>query len=130
MNRSDEAASQGAPRPGETGSKSLYYAQRICSLGDEPECDGRSLVTTSHEVIRHWATRRNAAPATVIGTEYGDEPGVLRLDFDAVSPNLRHVDWREWLAIFDQRELAFLYQENRSDGSRSDFFRICGPRTP
>lgn len=124
MTKNDQAGQQGGPRFGETKSKSLYCAQQTRSLDGKPEHDGRSLVTTSHEVVRDRAKRRNATPATVSGTEHGDHPGVLRLDFDGNSQNLRHVDWEYWLATFDARELHFLFHENRSDGTRSSFFRI------
>ncbi|MCE6995463.1 hypothetical protein LZG04_11700 [Saccharothrix sp. S26] len=86
----------------------------------------RSLVTTSHEVIRKWAERRNARPATLPGG--GDRPEVLRLDLPGYgSRNLRHIEWDEWFAAFDARQLRFSYQEQRSDGSPSNFFRLESP---
>jgi hypothetical protein len=66
-------------------------------------------------------------PATVEGTEHGDHLGVLRFDFGGDSERLRHVSWEEWFATFDVRELNFLYQEERKDGSPSNFFRLESP---
>ncbi|MBB4912733.1 hypothetical protein [Actinophytocola algeriensis] len=67
-------------------------------------------------------------PATVEGTEHGDHPGVLRFDFPGYGGDkLRQVDWDEWFATFDQRRLNFIYQEERSDGSPSNFFRLENP---
>lgn len=123
----DRGPDAGRLRTGEETSRSLKYAQNITSLDDEPERQGRSLATTSHEVIRAWAEERDAAPATVEGTEHGDHLGVLRFDFGGDSENLRHVSWDEWFETFDDRELNFIYQEERKDGKQSNFFRLESP---
>ncbi|MFL6121317.1 Rho termination factor N-terminal domain-containing protein [Actinophytocola sp.] len=118
----------GGVRTGPGTSKSLKYSQEITSTDDDPERPGRSLVTTDHDVIRQWAEKRDAAPATVPGTEHDDHLGVLRFDFPGYGGDtLRHVDWDEWFATFDQRRLNFIYQEERSDGSPSNFFRLENP---
>ncbi|MEZ7129569.1 hypothetical protein ACBR40_29915 [Nonomuraea sp. AD125B] len=124
-----DPAGDGGARRGPDSSKSLKYAQEIHSPEEEPERAGRSLVTTSHEVIRQWAEEREAQPATVEGTEHGDHLGVLRLDFPGYGGDkLRHVSWEEWFATFDERGLNFIYQERRSDGSPSNFFRLENPQ--
>ena len=123
----DQGPDGGQLRTGEQTSKSLKYSQEITSLDDDPERQGRSLATTSHEVIRRWAEERNAVPATVEGTEHGDHLGVLRFDFGGDSENLRHVSWDEWFGTFDTRKLNFLYQEERKDGNQSNFFRLESP---
>jgi hypothetical protein len=63
----------------------------------------------------------------VAGTEHGDHLGVLRFDFGGDSENLRQVSWDEWFDTFDARKLNFLYQEERKDGSQSNFFRLENP---
>jgi hypothetical protein len=123
----DRGPDDGHLRTGEQTSRSLKYSQEITSLDDDPERQGRSLATTSHEVIRRWAEDRGGVPATVEGTEHGDHLGVLRFDFGGDSENLRHVSWDEWFATFDQRKLNFLYQEERKDGNQSNFFRLESP---
>jgi hypothetical protein len=123
----DRGPDDGHLRTGEQTSRSLKYSQEITSLDDDPERQGRSLATTSHEVIRRWAEDRDAVPATVEGTEHGDHLGVLRFDFGGDSENLRHVSWDEWFATFDVRELNFIYQEERKDGNQSNFFRLESP---
>ncbi|GAA4186231.1 hypothetical protein GCM10022288_09420 [Gryllotalpicola kribbensis] len=112
---------------GDNSSDSLKYSQEITSPGDKPERDGRSLVTTDHEVIRQWAQARNAVPATVSGTEHGDRAGVLRFDFGGDSELLEHLDWDDWFRTFDERKLNFIYQETKSDGSQSNFFQLENP---
>jgi hypothetical protein len=78
-------------------------------------------------VIKQWAEARRGTPATVSGTEHGDHLGVLRFDFGRDNANLRHVSWDEWFATFDERRLNFIYQEERSDGRPSNFFRFESP---
>src|SRR4051794_11633764 len=123
----DAGPDGGRIRRGSESSKSLKYSQEVTSPDDEPERAGRSLATTSHEVIRQWAEARGGRPATVEGTEHGDRLGVLRFDFGDDTPKLRQVSWDEWFRTFDERRLNFLYQEEPSDGRQSTFFRLENP---
>ena len=117
----------GKIRHGDASSSSLKYSQEVTSTEDEPEREGRSLATTHHEVIRQWAEERGGTPATVEGTEHGDHLGVLRIDFGGDDSNLRRVSWEEWFKTFDGRRLNFIYQEQRTDGTQSNFFRLENP---
>lgn len=117
----------GKIRRGPDSAKSLKYSQEVTSTEDEPEREGRSLATTHHEVIKQWAEERGGVPATVEGTEHGDHLGVLRIDFGGKDDKLRHVSWEEWFDTFDSRKLNFIYQEQRSDGTQSNFFRLENP---
>ena len=118
----------GHVRTGPQTSRSLKYSQEIVSPDDDPERPGRSLVTTNHDVIREWAESRKAVPSTVEGTEHDDHLGVLRFDFPGYGGDrLREVSWAEWFDTFDKRRLNFIYQEERSDGSPSNFFRLESP---
>jgi len=123
----DAGPDGGRIRRGSESSKSLKYSQEITSPDDEPERAGRSLATTNHEVIRQWAEERGGRPATVEGTEHGDRLGVLRFDFGEDTRKLREVSWDEWFRTFDERKLNFLYQEERTDGRQSTFFRLENP---
>ncbi|MFE9651996.1 hypothetical protein [Micromonospora sp. NPDC006431] len=125
----DKKTSPGGVRTGSQSSKSLRYAQEITSVDDEPERPGRSLVTTDHDVIRRWAEARKGVPVTVDGTEHDGHPGVLRFDFPANGRDerLREISWAEWLRAFDERRLNFIYQEERSDRTQSNFFRLENP---
>jgi hypothetical protein len=114
-------------RTGKDTSRSLRYAQEVTSPDEVPEREGRSLATTHHEVIKRWAEERGGTPATVDGTEHGDHLGVLRFDFGGDTENLRRVSWEEWFDTFDARRLNFIYQEQRSDGRPSTFFRLESP---
>ena len=87
-----------------------------------------STTTTDHDEIRRWAEERDATPATVRGTQDDDgSPGVLRLDFEgygAGEDELEHVDWDVWFEKFEESKLAFLYQDEKSDGETSTFFKL------
>lgn len=117
----------GHVRTGSESSKTLKYSQEITDPDQDPERPGRSLVTTSHDVIRQWAEERGGRPATVEGTEHGNRLGVLRFDFGDKTDRLREVSWDEWFATFDERRLNFIYQEERTDGRQSTFFRLENP---
>jgi len=82
--------------------------------------------TTDHEVIRAWAEARGGCPATVSGTEGsgGSGGGVLRIEFDRSSDQLAEADWDEFFSVFDDRKLAFVYQEQTSDGRTSRFSKL------
>jgi hypothetical protein len=84
-----------------------------------------SYTTTDHDVIRAWAEARGGRPATVSGTEdSGQGGGVLRIEFDASSDRLDDADWDEFFKVFDDRGLAFVYQERTSDGETSRFNKL------
>ncbi|MFI6331710.1 SAP domain-containing protein [Micromonospora chersina] len=132
--RDDSGASSSSPggggvRKGPQNSRSIKYAQEVTSVDDEPERPGRSLVTTDHEVIRRWAEARKGVPTTVDGTEHDGHAGVLRFDFpsNGREQRLREISWEEWFRTFDERRLNFIYQEERSDGKQSNFFRLESP---
>jgi hypothetical protein len=82
--------------------------------------------TTDHDTIREWAERRGGTPASVRGTESDDEAGVLRIDFPggAGEESLEHISWDEWFRKFDEKDLCFLYQEEKASGEGSTFFKL------
>jgi hypothetical protein len=84
-----------------------------------------SYTTTDHDVIQAWAEARGGRPATVSGTEdSGQGGGVLRIEFDASSDRLDDADWDGFFKVFDDRKLAFVYQEQTSDGETSRFNKL------
>ena len=115
-----------------TGTKTRHGTrsgpQWIKSPNEQEERKGRTLATRNHDVIKSWAQKRRAAPATVPGTEHGGRPGVLRLDFpDYGGRDLKKISWDDWFKTFDSRRLIFLFQEHRRDGAESNFFRLGNP---
>ena len=86
----------------------------------------KSSTTTDHDEIRSWVEEHDGKPASVKGTEKGDEAGVLRIDFPggAGEDQLEHISWEEWFEKFDDAELAFLYQQEKASGEDSTFFKL------
>lgn len=82
-----------------------------------------SHITTDHEEIRRWVESRNGRPAVVKGTEGPDGEGVLRIDFQHPD-KLEDIDWDEFFKVFEDRKLAFLYQDKTADGKPSRFFKF------
>lgn len=114
------AAARGA---GPRASASRSQASRSSSRGREA---GESKTTTSHNVIRRWVEKRGAHPATVKTTARGEEAGVLRIDFPGYSgkETLEEISWDEFFEKFDDKKLAFLYQEQTASGRLSRFCKI------
>jgi hypothetical protein len=85
-----------------------------------------SKTTTDHSVIQQWVEERGGKPARVKGTaKKGDpESGILRIDFGKPEESLEQISWDDFFDIFDDRELAFLYQEEKGEGEESYFNRF------
>src|SRR5918912_1600281 len=92
---------------------------------------GESKTTTDHDVIRKWVEERGGKPATVKRTGDKEDPGVLRIDFPGYSgkDSLEEISWEEFFAKFDEKKLAFLYQEQTKDGEESRFFKLIRRET-
>ena len=72
-------------------------------------------MTTEHEEIRRWAEERGGRPSRVKGTD------ILRIDFRDQDEDLEETSWNEFFRIFDEGDLAFLYQEETSEGADGRF---------
>jgi hypothetical protein len=83
--------------------------------------DHSSKTTTDHDVIRTWAEERGGVPASVEGTGSEDDAGVLRIEFRDSGDDLAEVEWDKFFKTFDDRALAFVYQEKTADGETSRF---------
>lgn len=87
---------------------------------------GKSARTTDHDTIRQWVEDRGGSPATVKATEKGDDPGLLRINFPGYSGEgrLENISWDEFFKKFDEKNLAFLYQDETRDGETSRFWKF------
>ncbi|MBN8909593.1 MAG: hypothetical protein J0H99_24030, partial [Rhodospirillales bacterium] len=72
--------------------------------------------TTDHDFIQEWAEARGGQPTRVRGTEGKDGSGILRIDFDKPEESLEPISWDDFFETFEDRELAFLYQDKTADG--------------
>jgi len=77
-----------------------------------------SHTTTDHDTIRRWVEDRDGRPAKVKDDSDG---GILRIDFREPEENLEEIAWEEFFRVFEDRKLAFLYQEKTSSGGTSRF---------
>ena len=87
-----------------------------------------SKTTTDLKEIKQWAEEREGKPSRVKGTgnDKKDDGGVLRINFPGYSgeDSLEEISWDEWYKTFEDRKLAFLYQEETSSGKESRFFKL------
>lgn len=79
--------------------------------------------TTDHDTIREWVEARDGKPSIVSGTEGGNN-GILRIDFGEEEETLEKISWDRFFEVFENRNLAFLYQEETRDGNESRFFKF------
>ena len=81
--------------------------------------------TTDHAKIRRWVEAREGKPAQVRATGKSDDVGVLRIDFpegeDEEEEELEEITWDEFFEKFDEKRLAFVYQEKTAGGEPSRF---------
>ncbi len=84
----------------------------------------QSKQTIDHDEIRKWVEARGGRPAAVERTHTEGEGGLLRIDFGEKEKELDEISWDEFFQTFDERKLAFLYQEKTKDGKESRFFKF------
>jgi hypothetical protein len=114
-------------RYGDRLSSSLKRAKWIHGPDDRPDRKGQTLATRSCDVIRAWAEERGARPAVATRGDDG-RPRVLRLAFtEEGRGQLEEVSWDEWCRTFEERNLVFIYQQQKRDGTQSNFFRLDSP---
>lgn len=107
------------------------HAEQDVHRNTKSQTTAASYTTTDHDVIRAWAEARGGRPASVEDTGGGGDAGLLRLEFpdraQADDARLDDVDWDRFFTTFDDRGLAFVYQEKTSDGESSRFNRFVRP---
>lgn len=86
----------------------------------------QSHVTTDHKKIQRWVEERGGCPATVKATEHGDDVGILRINFPGYGDDskLDNISWDEFFEKFEEKSLAFLYQDKDSKGHVSRFNKL------
>ena len=81
-----------------------------------------SQTTIDRDEIRRWTEARGGRPARVEGTGEG---GVLRIRFgDGEDDALEDIDWDEFFEVFEESQLAMVYQEETKDGDESRFNKL------
>ena len=88
---------------------------------------GTSACTTDRETIRRWVERRRGRPAAIRSRSREDyEAAPPRIDFPEYRSTgvVRRISWDEFFRKFEEKRLAFVYQELTSTGELSRFFRF------
>lgn len=78
-----------------------------------------SRVTTNREEIKKWVEEREGYPARI---KSGEGANSLRINFaskNGIDEELEKISWEDFFKEFEERRLAFLYQED--DGK---FFKL------
>jgi len=104
----------------------FFQRARVKRAGDDGNMRS-SKRTTDHEQIRRWAEARSGKPVRVQGTAKDDDAGLLRIDFpddNDDEEDLEEISWDEFFEKFDEKRLAFVYQEKTASGEPSRFNRL------
>jgi len=88
------------------------------------------VATQDHALIRQWAARRRAEPATGEATASGpstlsvnDDGTGIRFNFPGLG-RFRPIDWDEWFRNFDAYSLVFVYERDGEKRSPSGRYRM------
>jgi hypothetical protein len=88
------------------------------------------VATEDHELIREWAARHDAEPATGEATESGpatvdvqDGGAGIRFNFPAAA-RFRPISWDEWFRNFTQYDLMFVYENELSGEPPNAAYRL------
>lgn len=99
------------------------------------EAPGAVVATDDHAVIREWATRHRAEPATGEATPSGpatrdvqDGGAGIRFNFPAAAP-FRPITWDEWFDNFRRHDLMFVYERDVPEGPPSHRYRLVPRQT-
>lgn len=106
--------------------KSKGASVKTQSKSKASKAGAESNVTTDHEEIQGWVEERGGKPATVKRTGDHEDPGILRIDFPGYSgeDSLEEISWEEFFEKFEEKKLAFLYQDETADGKQSRFNKL------
>ena len=98
------------------------------SAAEQPA--GSIVATDDPELIRDWAQRHSAEPATGEATQSGpatvhveDGDAGIRFNFPA-SGRFRPISWDEWFQNFRQYDLLFVYESDVAGRTPSGRYRL------
>lgn len=84
-------------------------------MSEDTTRTGDTETTTDHDTIREWVEERGSTAAQV--TEpVGDDPGSLAVVPEGkMDDSVRGISWEAFFEIFEDEELAFVYQIDKDD---------------
>jgi len=106
---------------------------RVVTADDDLQevTSGEPIATRDHAVIKGWATRYQATPATGEETASGPASGLhitdggagIRFNFPAAGM-FRPIEWEEWFDNFDRHGLTLVYEHAAAGSSSTPRYRI------
>jgi hypothetical protein len=78
-------------------------------------------ITVDHAIIRAWAERRQARPATFEGDE---RPWPLLFNFGPPPAGVVTISWEKFFEEFERAGLAFLYSDTTPNGQIDNFYEL------
>lgn len=91
---------------------------------------GAVLATDDHDLIRQWAARHDAEPATGEATQSGpatldvkDEGTGIRFNFPAAA-RFRPITWDEWFDNFTRHDLLFVFERDAPERTPTARYRL------
>jgi hypothetical protein len=91
---------------------------------------GTVLTTDNRELIREWAAKRAAQPATGEATQSGpatvdvrDGGAGIRFNFPGAA-QFRPISWEEWFDNFTRHDLMFVYEGDVAGQTPSGRYRL------
>ena len=107
------------PRTLLTDAETVHLVDRTSAFAHPA---GAVVATDDEEVIRDWAARHNADPATGEATRSGpatvtitDRDAGIRFNFPGVA-RYRPISWQEWFENFHRHDLLFVYEREDPSG--------------
>jgi hypothetical protein len=104
--------------------------RRVDVRSEEEQPAGSIVATDDPELIRRWALRHSAEPATGEATESGpatvdvrDGDAGIRFNFPAAA-RFRPITWDEWLRNFTRYDLMFVYEREVPGTTPSGRYRL------
>lgn len=98
------------------------------NAGNQPP--GAVLATDNRELIREWAARHDAQPATGEASDSGpatvdvrDGGAGIRFNFPAAAA-FRPISWEEWFDNFTRHDLMFVYEGDVPGQTPSARYRL------
>lgn len=110
----------------------LPEQQHVPEVSAEGGLDASTRVvsTHDHQVIRQWADKRHAEPATGEATVSGpakvnvnDGGAGIRFNFPGTGL-FRPIEWDEWFANFDRNGCVFVFERDEPGSPLSHRYRI------
>ncbi len=91
---------------------------------------GSVLATRDHALIREWANRHGAEPATGEASDSGpatvnvqDGDAGIRFNFPAFA-RFRPISWEEWFQNFTKYDLVFVFEGDQPGGTAAGRYRL------